>query len=118
MTQQVYDKYVGIMRSIYKDRKDWYLSGAAIVRDYILDDNSQYARALVTLGAQICVAILNENTNNIVASSLIFNIYDPYNKYNFNYNAYRFVTKVLADVMGVGVDITSESIGDKFYRHP
>ena len=115
MTQQVYDKYVGIMRSIYKDRKDWYLSGAAIVRDYILDDNSQYARALVTLGAQICVAILNENTNNIVASSLIFNIYDPYNKYNFNYNAYRFVTKVLADVMGVGVDITSESIGDKFY---
>ena len=117
MTQQIYEKYANIMRSLSNDRRDWYISGAAIVQDYMLGDNSQYARALETLGAQICVAIRNENASNISASNIIFNIYDPYNKYNFNYTAYRFVTKVMADIMGVGVDIAVESIGSNFFNN-
>ena len=70
MTQQIYEKYANIMRSISNDRRDWYISGAAIVQDYMLGDNSQYARALETLGAQIFVAIRNENASNISASNI------------------------------------------------
>ena len=68
MTNQIYDKYLSVMRSMHRAHPNWYIIGSSIVRDTLLNEKSQHAYALIDLGPKVCRAILNENTDRITVS--------------------------------------------------
>ncbi len=118
MTQTSYDRYLDHMRSMHREQPRWFLSGAAMIYDYITEDNSQYTKALAALAADVYGALCLNNTVSIDAASTLARLYDPYNRFQMSSDAYRFVIKVIADLLGIAVNIDVATLGDSFFAAP
>ena len=92
--------------------------------DYIINTNgydfSEEKKALISIGSSIYKAIRAQGQGSVSmlsSSALLYDIWDPYNKYGLNYDAYRFVAKIMADVIGVGIDVAVESVGENLLEN-
>ncbi len=115
MRKEDYTNYLQSMRLLHSDVPNWQDFASAWIADYLPGDRSQYANALCILGADVYALLSSASEQNCTLTTVLGALYDEYTQYGFSYAAYRFVTRIMADLLDKNVDIPIESIGEELY---
>ena len=120
MQQSIYDHYLTILRTMQKDLPQWETKFKAVVSDYLAGDLTPYGRTIMLCGARILTVMkelsLGKDSVNII--DVIDRIRDEFEPYHLSNSAYFFVSRLIADLTNIGINIDVDVIGTQFEDYP
>ena len=116
MQQSIYDHYLTILRTMQKDLPQWETRFKAVVSDYLAGDLTPYGRTIMVCGARILAVMkeLSRGKDSVSIIDVIDRIRDEFEPYHLSNSAYFFVSRLIADITDIGIDIDVDVIGTQF----
>ena len=116
MQQSIYDHYLTILRTMQKDLPQWENRFKAVVSDYMAGDLTPYGKVIMICGARILAVMkeLSPGKGSVGIIDVIDRIRDEFEPYHFSNSAYFFVSRLIADITDIAIDIDVDVIGTQF----